>query len=141
MSRINDPYEILEGTSSQGKFLLKHATKAKREYDLLLAQARKNAGRSKFFLFTYSADQTSYTKELSNELLYLYPKKIIMIGRVKSGEYKLSLRSSDKEIPPALEKAFEGVEGYGGGHEHACGACVKEEDWDTFLEQFKKAMS
>lgn len=141
MTRINDPYEILEGTTSQGKFLLKHATKAKREYDVLLAQAKKSAGRSKFLIFIYPADQTSYTKELSNELLYLYPKKIIIVGRVKNGEYKLSLRSSEKEIPLALEKALEGVEGYGGGHEHACGTCIKEEDWDTFLSQFKKAMS
>ena len=141
LTRIKDPYEILEGTTSQGRFLLKNAMHAKKEYDVLLAEAKKKAGRDKFFIFTYSADRTSYTKELSNELLYLYPSKIIIVGRVKSEEYKLSLRSSKKKIPPALEKALTGVEGYGGGHDLACGAAIKEKDWEVFLAQFKEAMA
>ncbi len=141
MTRIKDPYEILDGTTSQGRFLLKHAMQAKKEYDALLIQAKKKAGRGKFFIFTYSADKTSYTKELSNELLYLYPKRIIIVGRVKNEEYKLSLRSSKKKIPPVLEKALEGLDGYGGGHDLACGAAVKAKDWETFLARFKKAMA
>ena len=52
----------------------------------------------------------------------------------------MSLRSSTLDLPPILEHALRGVEGYGGGHEHACGACVKVEDWDLFLEQFKEQL-
>jgi len=50
---------------------------------------------------------------------------------------KLSLRSSDYNLPPMLQKALDGCEGYGGGHEHASGANVKADDFPRFLEQFK----
>ena len=51
---------------------------------------------------------------------------------------KCSLRSAKNiNIAIALEKALVGIEGYGGGHEQACGACVKEEDFERFLEQLE----
>lgn len=141
LTRIRDPYEILDGTTSQGRFLLKHAMHAKKEYDTLLAEAKKSVKRSKFFVFIYSANKTSYTKELSNELLYLYPKKVIIVGRQKGDEIKLSLRSGTKKISPVLGRALQGIDGYGGGHEYACGAAVKEKDFEAFLAQFKEAMA
>ena len=52
----------------------------------------------------------------------------------------MSLRSKEIIIRTVLEKALEGVQGYGGGHEHACGANVKKEDFDRFIENFKKQL-
>jgi len=50
---------------------------------------------------------------------------------------KCSIRSKTP-IRGALEKALEGIEGYGGGHENACGAVIKEEYWKQFLKNFKR---
>ena len=37
-----------------------------------------------------------------------------------------------------MEKALQGVQGYGGGHLHACGANIKVEDFDRFVDNIKK---
>ena len=47
-------------------------------------------------------------------------------------------RSRNILIPPILEKSFAGLEGYGGGHEYACGASIKERDFKEFIERMKK---
>ena len=36
-----------------------------------------------------------------------------------------------------LKNALVGIEGYGGGHEYACGASVKKEDFERFIENIK----
>jgi len=64
--------------------------------------------------------------------------KIVIVGREKSGEVRLSLRSMKKVLPPIIEKALVGVEGYGGGHEYACGANVKKEDFKRFIENIRE---
>ena len=50
---------------------------------------------------------------------------------------KCSLRAKFP-IRGALEKTLVGVEGYGGGHENACGAVIKEDSWNKFLKDFKR---
>jgi nanoRNase/pAp phosphatase (c-di-AMP/oligoRNAs hydrolase) len=80
----------------------------------------------------------SFTSDLSNELLYRFPNKIIIIGREKDSEIKFSIRSSNVLLPPIIEKALQGMEGYGGGHEYACGAVIKKKDLEDFMERFRK---
>ncbi len=138
-TRIEDPYEILKQTTPRGKYIYKRYLQIKEKYDELLKTAIKNKTKDKILLFTYTDANMSFTKEMSNELLHRFPSKIIILGRVKSGEYKLSLRAK-KPIRDQLKKALEGVNGYGGGHEMACGTCIKEEDFERFLEQFKAAL-
>ncbi len=51
---------------------------------------------------------------------------------------KCSIRAGkDTILTGALEKALAGVEGYGGGHEQACGAVVKKEDFEQFISNLK----
>jgi len=82
----------------------------------------------------------SFTSDLSNELLYRYPDKVIIIAREKSGEMKCSLRARNYSLPPIIEKSIQGCRGYGGGHEHACGACIAVEDFDRFLENVSQEL-
>lgn len=140
MTRLQSPYEILRKESKEGKIIYEKAQRVEQEYNALLQQAVKKKTRKKILLHLYDDENISFTKELSNELLYLFPKKIIVVGRRKGGEYKLSLRASKVVLRPMLEKALAGVSGYGGGHEHACGACVKEEDMEQFLKQLEHAL-
>ena len=59
-------------------------------------------------------------------MLYKYPKKVTMIARQNEERYILSIRSTKTKIPPILEKSLEGLDGFGGGHDFACGAGIKK---------------
>lgn len=138
LTRIDSPYEILDGTTPPGKYILKRARKIGESYEELLKDAIKSVKKDKLMLYTYVGKEYSFTKEISNELLFKYPNKIILVCREKNGEMKCSMRSGKKVIlPPILEKALHDIDGYGGGHEHACGVCVKNEDFSQFLENLK----
>ena len=139
LTRIKSPDEILNQETSQGKFLYKRFEKINEKYEELLATAKKSVTRSKVVLFYYTDQHWSFTANLANELTARYPKKVIIIARKKSGEMKCSLRGQTP-ILPALNQALVGVNGYGGGHPNACGAVIKEEDWERFLASFKEAL-
>jgi single-stranded DNA-specific DHH superfamily exonuclease len=64
-----------------------------------------------------------------------------MIAREKKGYMRLSIRSRNTIIPPILEKSLKDLDGSGGGHEHACGANILKEDFQEFIERFKKLIS
>ncbi|HLC89101.1 MAG TPA: DHH family phosphoesterase [Candidatus Nanoarchaeia archaeon] len=139
LTRIKDPSELLGQTTAQGRFLYKQFEKINLKYEALLEQAKRSATRSKILLFSYTENQWSFTSELSNELLALYPQKIVIIARRKSEEMKCSFRAMFP-IDKSLERALVGIRGYGGGHPNACGAVVKEEDWVQFLKNFKQEL-
>jgi single-stranded DNA-specific DHH superfamily exonuclease len=136
LTRIKNPYEILDQTTSQGKYIYKKYKKAKKEYDQILSEVRHTD--NKLLVHTYSAERTSYTSDLSNELLHKYPNKMLIICREKSGEMRCSLRSKHMEIPKKLKEALFDVRGYGGGHLHACGACIKKQDFEKFVDNMKQ---
>lgn len=140
LTRIENPYEILNQETPQGKYLYKAFEKVNQKYENLLKDAVKNVKKEPVLLFIYSEGKMSLTKELSNELLYRYEDKLIVVGREKDDEIKLSLRSSKLNIQKALPKALKDVDGFGGGHEHACGANVKKRDFDKFLKQLKNEL-
>ena len=140
LTRIKSPYEILKKTTAQGRFIYKKYLSLKTEYDRLIKTALAQKSDDKILLFNYEGSRNSFTTDLANELLHKCPDKVIIIARESSGEVKMSLRSKEIIIRTVLEKALEGVQGYGGGHEHACGANVKKEDFDRFIENFKKQL-
>jgi len=140
LARIENPYEILEQQSPKGKFLWKRYLAVNKLYESYLTEALKNDSNNPIFVYTYSDDKLSLTKDVANELLYKL-KKVIIVGREKSGEYRCSLRSPEGvDLLSALEKALSGVEGYGGGHTNACGAAIKKEDFDKFVENLKREL-
>ncbi|MBW2975241.1 DHH family phosphoesterase [Candidatus Woesearchaeota archaeon] len=137
LTRVETPYEILNKTTPRGKLIYKRFKKINMEYEELLGEAVKHAGRDKLLVYIYRENRMSFTGDLSNELIHRYPDKIIIVGREKGGEVRLSLRSTRKVLPPIIEKALIGVEGYGGGHEYACGANVRKEDFDRFVRSIR----
>ena len=138
LTRIEDPAELLEGETARVKKLLKEYNKIKEEYDYLIEEAKKQANEEKMLVFIYQDNKTSVSGELSNELLYLYPEKTIIVGREKSGYVKGSIRSANNNLPPILDEIIVGIDGYGGGHDHACGFSINKDDWEEFLEKFKE---
>lgn len=141
LTRVESPYEIIDGTSPQGRFILKHIQRVETHYDDLLKRAKKKAGKGKLVLFRYEESQWALSSDLAGELGYLHPDKVVIVGREKSGELKCSIRSREIKIKPILIKALQGVEGYGGGHDYACGAVVKAEDFEQFIKNFKRELN
>ncbi|MGM5487673.1 MAG: DHHA1 domain-containing protein [Nanobdellota archaeon] len=138
LSRIESPYDILEQRTPEGAYIYKKFMKYEREYQMLLEDALSQVGESRIILYEYPASKTSFTGELANELLYKYPEKIIIIAREHNGEMKCSLRSGEKTIiNTILTKTLEEVGGLGGGHEHACGCVIQNENFKTFLSVFE----
>jgi alanyl-tRNA synthetase len=137
LTRIDDPFEILEQKTPRGKLIYKKYLQIKQTYDELIKKALKTK-KDKIIVFTYSDDKLSLTKDLANELMYRFPDKIIVLGREKSGELRCSIRANKVNLTKAVEKALIGIEGYGGGHERACGAAIKKEDFKQFLKNLEK---
>ena len=137
LSRINDPYEILHQKTPAGKYLFSKYEKINAEYQVVYEKAKESVTEDRFLIYVHKGTQ-SFSGEISNELLHFHPDKIIITGRERDGEVRMSIRGSGKNlILPALKAALKGVDGYGGGHEYACGAAVKKKDFDKFVEQFK----
>ena len=137
LTRIKSPDEILEQKTAQGKFIYRHYEKINKYYEELIKDAQKKVTQSKLFLYNYSENKHSFTVELANELTNLYPDKVILIARKKGDQMKCSLRAKTNIRDP-LKRALEGIQGYGGGHENACGTVIKEGSWDQFLKNLKK---
>ncbi len=138
LKKIQNPYEILEQQTPEGKKIYKRYEIINKVYDELYQRAISSVGEGKLILFTYDENEYSMTGELANELLYRNPDKVILIARQKGGDMRCSLRSSKLVLPPIVSECIEGFGGHGGGHEHACGCSVPEQHFKEFVERLKK---
>jgi single-stranded DNA-specific DHH superfamily exonuclease len=136
LTRIKDPNEILEQKTPAGNFIYKKYDRLREKYDALMKSVNIKPD-DKLVLFSYSSPDYSFSAEISNELIYKHPEKIILVVWEYNGEYKCSLRSTKVNLPSLIEKALEGVNGYGGGHDHAAGACIKIADFKQFVENIR----
>ncbi len=141
MKKIDDPYDILEGKTEHGKKLHKFFNRINDQYESLRKMLKQSKQEGNFIVFNYPNSETSFTKDLSNEVLFENPDKIVVIGRDDREEVKMSIRASNYILPPLLEEALSGFQGLGGGHEHACGARVRSDQFDDFMEKFKACIS
>jgi single-stranded DNA-specific DHH superfamily exonuclease len=137
LMKIKTPDELLEGISSAGAFLKKRYEKINQPYASLLEDAKKCASDDPFLIFMYADSAMSFSGELSNELLYLFPDKIIIVARHHNGEMKTSFRARKNIRDPAKE-ATEGLEARVGGHDKACGGLIKDHDWDEFIKRLRE---
>lgn len=139
-TRIKSPYELLNQETPAARFVYKRYQEVEKGYRQLLDKALKQKPEEKILLFVYLHGNISFTKDIANELLHRNPEKVVIIAREKGDEMKMSLRSRDVNLLPILNNALKEVEGYGGGHEHACGANVKKRDFKEFIESFRKLL-
>ena len=140
LEKINSPEEILSHSTKEGELLWKKYNKVNREYDAQLRLADSQRSSDPFIVYTYSEYHTSLTKDLANEMYARHPDRIILLGREKSGKVMFSLRGN-KNLPDALAKALAGLDGKGGGHEHACGGWINAEDFPEMRKRLKENLS
>ncbi|MBN1376798.1 DHH family phosphoesterase [Candidatus Woesearchaeota archaeon] len=136
MTRIKEPYEILKRKTPAGKYLYKKYLGENKKYQKLMKKVKIT--KDKILFFFYKSINNSFTGDLSNELLYRHPDKIIFIAREVNDRVQCSLRSKKIKLPEIIEKSLVNINGYGGGHDHACGASISRDDFDKFLNNFRK---
>ena len=141
LRRIKDPEELLEGTTTEGIIIRRAYERDRAEYRGYLAEALEHAkGSEKLFVYRYAHSGHTFTAQLSNELAYTLPDHVVIVAAEYAGAYRLSIRSHARELPELLARALIGIEGSGGGHPHACGANVKSEDFERFLENLRREL-
>ncbi|MEM4755524.1 MAG: DHHA1 domain-containing protein [Candidatus Woesearchaeota archaeon] len=138
---VESVYELIDETTSHAKKLWSMVQSVQEQYEYLLSQAKAQPLQDGMRIFTYEGNGNSFTKELSNELLYCFPHDLILVGRIHQGQIKLSLRSSNLPLRAAVTQALQGIAGHGGGHEYACGAGMDVEMFPLFLRQLRAALS
>jgi len=79
----------------------------------------------------------SISSDLSNEISFLFPDKIIVIAYVSG--YKANISGRGKNIRKIILEIIGGLEGAtGGGHQDAVGAQVQIEDLEFFKKELKE---
>ncbi len=140
LTRIEEPFEILEESTSKGKFILKHSKKFLDQYEQVIKSI--DTTNEKIIAFKYQNEKMAFSAMLSNEMLYRYPDKFILVCREKSGFLHCSLRAKNYDVRLLLDKILKEFEqAYGGGHKHACGANVLAKDYSHFVERIKQEMA
>ncbi len=135
--KVESPYEILNKTTEHGKFLQERYERFEKQYQQIIKEAKKTAGKSNILVFEHPQSVISFTSELSTELSYWYPNKTIIIIKEKDNGYKMSIRHQKVNVREIFEKSIEGIKGHGGGHERALGAFIERDDFERFLENFR----
>jgi len=139
--KINDPYEILEKKSKEGRKLFESAEKFRKKYNSLLEEAvNENKKARRLVVFTYVTDNVSFTADLANELIHKFPGRVIAVGRIKDEQMRVSLRSSenDIELPTIIHKICGEMKCSGGGHEHAAAVEIHKDDFEKFIELLRR---
>ncbi len=130
---VKSPEELMSELDHHRNFGKKYR-EIKTKYDKLVDRAKKS-DLGKLMFFSYSGD-LSISSEVSNELCYLFPKKIVIVAYDNGGFANLSLRGDNvRKLIEGMLPKFEGATG--GGHRNAVGARIKSQD----LERFKETIS
>ena len=134
--KVKSPYEVLEENPKNRSFH-KRSEHIHGKYQLLLGKAKNlYKEKNKVLFFKYSGD-LSISGELSNELSYNFPEKIIAVAYVKGGRVNLSLRG--KGIKEKFLRFIEGLDGAsGGGHKDAVGGVIKADNLNDFRKKLEE---
>jgi len=134
--KARTPADMLVELESSKPFSRKY-NELRKKYDKLLNNANENV-KGKLLFFNYGGD-LSISSEISNELSYLHPDKVIVVAYSAGPITNLSMRG--KKVRDMIEKILPGFENAtGGGHEDAIGARVQTQDLERFREEIEKRL-
>jgi single-stranded DNA-specific DHH superfamily exonuclease len=132
---VKSPYEVLE-EGNKNREMHSRFKQIYQKYYKLLEKAKAVANENKVLFFQYAGD-LSISADLSNELSYLFPKKIIVVAYITGIKANISVRG--KKIRDTIIKIIKGIDGAnGGGHEDAVGCQMRAEDLKRFKESVEQ---
>jgi len=136
LSKANSPYEILEDTSANHT-MHERFEQINSRYQKLLEKALKNLKSSEKILFFRYGGDMAVSADLSNELSYKFPEKIIIVVYISEPRASISVRG--KKILQRVVESLKGLDNAtGGGHEDAAGVQMKADDVEKFMEKFRE---
>jgi len=113
------------------------------KYQKLLKKAEEQVRedkKGKLLFFSYGGDM-SISQELSNELIYKYPKKVVVVIYSNGGKANISIRGAI-DVRNLLSKSIADIEGAtGGGHEHSCGGRISADSISKFRDNLVREMN
>jgi single-stranded DNA-specific DHH superfamily exonuclease len=129
---VSNPSDLFDENEKTKTFLKKYAETGER-YSKFMEKAKTEI-QGDILFFSYSGE-VGLNRDMSNELMYLFPEKVICIAFVKNGKANISLRWAMGDIRKIALKAIKNMENaLGGGHENALGIQMLEEDVPKFKE-------
>ena len=139
LMKVRSPYEILE-ENSQNRAMHHHFSYIESKYQKLLKKAISSERKHKKMIFFHYRGDLSISSDLSNELMYLFPEKIIIVVYIKGAMANISMRGKNsREIFLEAIKNLENATG--GGHDVAVGGQIKSEDIERFRENLEKLIT
>tara|TARA_Y100000310_G_scaffold161721_1_gene161632 strand:+ start:14086 stop:15138 length:1053 start_codon:yes stop_codon:yes gene_type:complete len=138
LTKVKTPYEVLE-ENNQNYTMHQRFDQINSKYQRLLEKAKSLTSLSNKLLFFQYGGDLSISSDLSNELNYLFPEKIVVVVYVSGIKASISVRG--EKVREMILKIIEGFEdASGGGHENAVGAKIKFEDLEKFKDKLKEAL-
>lgn len=137
--KSKSPYEILEENNKN--YSLHHRFRqVESKYQKLFEKAISiGKKQGKILFFQYGGD-LSISAELSNELRYFFPDKIVVVAYVKGAKVNISVRGP-KSRNLLLEAIKDFEDATGGGHEDAVGGQIRIEDLEIFKKNLEKSLT
>ncbi len=133
------PYDVLN-ENSKNFFMHARYKELEDKCKIFIEKAKKIEKSSGIVLFFKYESEVGMNAEISNRLNYLFPKKIILIAKVKGSKIVISVRG--KNVREILLMSIEDLEGaVGGGHPDAAGGQIFVDDWNKFKENFEKVVN
>lgn len=135
MIKANGPMDILEENIKTRQILKRH-DEINSKYQALIKKAKEQAGE-KLIYFQYGGS-LSLSGNLSNQLIYEYPDKIVVVVFINGDVANISLRGGSDVRKLTLE-AIQGIpSSSGGGHKNATGAKMSVSDLPKFKEKIEE---
>ncbi|MBT4165422.1 hypothetical protein HOE04_00095 [archaeon] len=137
MMKARGPLDILD-ESSGTKQLLKRFEEINSKYQDLILRARESV-EGDLLYFQYSGN-LSLSSNISNQLMYEFPDKVIVVVYINKEIGNISLRGPGNVLKLTLD-VIEGIDGAtGGGHEKATGAKMVVGELAGFKVAVEKAV-
>ena len=132
------PFDLRMNINNGKGFLFEEYSLMMKKYKVLLEKAvLENKDNEKLIFFEYEG-RASFTKTISEELCYKFPKhKVVMIvfKKDKSDFYSMSFRGNNFDVNELVRNSLKGLSGNGGGHKFSAGAVVKIIDFNEFKKR------
>ena len=142
MSMINflfsakSPFDLLKEDTRNAN-IFKRFGQINKFYTKIIEKAKRVARSHKRLVFFQYGGDMSLSADISNELSYRFPGKIIMVAYVKGNNANVSIRGGIDVRRITLDTLKKIPNSSGGGHKHATGCKMSVDDLHKFRDIFE----
>jgi len=136
LMKAKSPYDVLE-ESKNNYSMHKRFKELNNKYRKLFQNAMKVGNSLENVLFFKYSGETKFSQNLSDELMYNFPERIIVVAFVDQAKVTMSIRGEN--VREKVMKILENFEDATcGGHANSIGAKIRIDDLEKFEEKVRK---